>query len=211
MQKFEYPKQPIILLAKSQHYDTSKKYYLNINCFFNKKENKKQIENKIDIINCFQLHLKKEILEGIDWFCEACNSYQICEKQLSIYYLPIYLIIQIDRFAIKKSNVKSNIDNSVISIPINNLDLNNIDLTNEEEREFSKKEFEIYRDFLDENEWEKLSAEIMEKVRPLVEKKCIETENRNQLEDFIRGQIRRRVYAATDIKPVTMLHVCYLS
>ena len=123
MQKFEYPKQPIILLAKSQHYDTSKKYYLNINCFFNKKENKKQFENKIDIINCFQLHLKKEILEGIDWFCEACNSYQICEKQLSIYYLPIYLIIQIDRFAIKKSNVKSNIDNSVISIPINNLDL----------------------------------------------------------------------------------------
>ena len=65
-------------------------------------------------------------------------------------------------------------------------------------------------DILDSEEWEKLATEILEKVRPLVEKKCAETENKNQLEDFIRGQIRRRVYAATDIKPVTMLHVCYL-
>ena len=46
--------------------------------------------------------------------------------------------------------------------------------------------------------------------QPLAAKKCAETENRSQLEDFIRGQIRRRVYAATDIKPVTMLHISYL-
>ena len=123
MEKFEYPKQPIVFLAKSQHYNMNKSYYLNVNCFFNKKENKKQIESKLDLNSCFQLYLRKEILEGIDWFCEGCNSYQICEKQLSIYYLPIYLIIQIDRFAIKKLNNKSNVDNTFISIPINNLDL----------------------------------------------------------------------------------------
>lgn len=65
-------------------------------------------------------------------------------------------------------------------------------------------------DILEEEAWNKLSAEILEKVWPLVAKKCAESENKNQLEDFIRGQIRRRVYAATDIKPVTLLHVAYL-
>ena len=65
-------------------------------------------------------------------------------------------------------------------------------------------------DILEEEAWNKLAAEILEKVTPLAAQKCAETENRSQLEDFIRGQIRRRVYAATDIKPVTFLHMCYL-
>jgi mRNA degradation ribonuclease J1/J2 len=65
-------------------------------------------------------------------------------------------------------------------------------------------------DILEEEAWNALAAEILEKVTPLAAKKCAETENRSQLEDFIRGQIRRRVYAATDIKPVTFLHVSYL-
>ena len=65
-------------------------------------------------------------------------------------------------------------------------------------------------DILEEEAWNKLTTDILEKVWPLVARKCAETENKNQLEDFIRGQIRRRVYAATDIKPVTMLHVSYL-
>ena len=65
-------------------------------------------------------------------------------------------------------------------------------------------------DILEEDAWNALAAEILEKVTPLAAKKCAETENRSQLEDFIRGQIRRRVYAATDIKPVTFLQVSYL-
>lgn len=65
-------------------------------------------------------------------------------------------------------------------------------------------------DILEEEAWNKLTTDILEKVWSLVARKCAETENKNQLEDFIRGQIRRRVYAATDIKPVTMLHVSYL-
>jgi hypothetical protein len=63
---------------------------------------------------------------------------------------------------------------------------------------------------LEENAWNELAAEILEKVRPLAAKKCAETENRSQLADFIRGQIRRRVFGATDIKPVTFLQVSYL-
>ena len=62
-------------------------------------------------------------------------------------------------------------------------------------------------DILEENEWYILQEEILKAVRPLVEKKLTEYTHRNSVEDFIRGQIRRRVYSATDIKPVTMLHI----
>ncbi len=65
-------------------------------------------------------------------------------------------------------------------------------------------------DILEENEWNKLAEEILSKVRPLVETRVLETDNRSQIEDFIRGQIRRRVYAQTDIKPVTFLHTTFL-
>ncbi|MBO6290247.1 MAG: ribonuclease J [Alphaproteobacteria bacterium] len=65
-------------------------------------------------------------------------------------------------------------------------------------------------DILEEDDWLKLSEKILAEVRPLIEKK-LEVEARHPvLEDYIRGQIRRRVFAATDIKPVTLLNVCYL-
>ena len=65
-------------------------------------------------------------------------------------------------------------------------------------------------DILEEDDWNKLSTEIMEIVRPLIEKRAQVETHRPVLEDYIRGQIRRRVYAATDIKPVTFLHTFYM-
>ncbi|MBR2137293.1 MAG: ribonuclease J [Alphaproteobacteria bacterium] len=65
-------------------------------------------------------------------------------------------------------------------------------------------------DILNEEDWMNLIDEILQKVRPLISEKLLVTENRAQIEDFIRGQIRRRVFSATDIKPVTMLHIYYL-
>ena len=65
-------------------------------------------------------------------------------------------------------------------------------------------------DILEENDWDKLADEILATVKPLIEKKLLECENHTQIEDFIRGQIRRRVFAATEIKPVTLLHVAFL-
>lgn len=62
-------------------------------------------------------------------------------------------------------------------------------------------------DILEENEWLVLKEEIIKQVYPLVAKKLEENPNKNSLEDFIRGQIRRRVFSATGIKPVTMLFV----
>ncbi len=64
-------------------------------------------------------------------------------------------------------------------------------------------------DILEENDWQELSATIISEVWPLIERKLSETTNHSQIENYIRGQIRRRVYAATDVKPVTLLHVFY--
>ena len=47
----------------------------------------------------------------------------------------------------------------------------------------------------------------MKQVVPQIEQKLSERPNRNAAEDFIRGRIRRRIMSATDIKPVTTLHV----
>ena len=66
-------------------------------------------------------------------------------------------------------------------------------------------------DILEADEWQKLAAEILTEVRPLIEKRLTQEPQQNQLEDYIRGQIRRRVFQATDIKPVTMLYVTYLT
>ena len=62
-------------------------------------------------------------------------------------------------------------------------------------------------DILEANEWYVLHEEIMQKVRPLIERRLAEHPHRNAAEDYIRGQIRRRVFKAPTIKPVTMLQV----
>ena len=64
-------------------------------------------------------------------------------------------------------------------------------------------------DILEEKAWEELSSRIAEEVRPLIDKKLQESDNKSQIEDFIRGQIRRRVFQATEIKPVTFLQMFF--
>ena len=126
MNLFEYPKQPIILLARCKYYDPKKQIYSNMNSFPLDTPNKKNPENKLDIYDCFEIYTKKESLIDMEWPCESCNSNQIAEKQLLIYKPPLYLIIQFDRFSFRKSlSIFNNygIDDSLITFPINNLDL----------------------------------------------------------------------------------------
>jgi ribonuclease J len=66
-------------------------------------------------------------------------------------------------------------------------------------------------DILEESDWLKLSEEILTKVRPLVEEKLSSEKSPEKIEEFIRGQIRRRVFSATDIKPVTIIHTYFLN
>ena len=126
MNLFEYPKQPIMFIAKCKYYDTKTQIYSNMNCFPSENPNKKVPENKLDIYDCFELYTKKESIVGMDWFCESCNSLQVAQKQLLIYKPPLYLIIQFDRFSARKSvNYWNNygIDDSLIHFPINNLNI----------------------------------------------------------------------------------------
>ena len=61
-------------------------------------------------------------------------------------------------------------------------------------------------DILEENEWYILEQEILKEVTPLIEQKLQEHPHKVSLEDFIRGQIRKRILNKTDIKPVTFVH-----
>ena len=126
MNLFEYPKQPIFFLGKCKYYDLKKQYYSNMNSFPSEISTKKTTENKLDIYDCFELYTKKETISDMEWFCEACNNNQIPQKQLLIYKPPLYLIIQFDRFQVRKSISLWNnygFDDSLISFPINNFDI----------------------------------------------------------------------------------------
>ena len=63
-------------------------------------------------------------------------------------------------------------------------------------------------DILEEDVWQKLSEDIKQTVIPLINDKLKECRCINsQMTDFIKGHIRKRVLKATDIKPVTLLHI----
>ncbi len=63
-------------------------------------------------------------------------------------------------------------------------------------------------DILEEADWNNLVEEIKEIVIPLINTKLKECKCINsQVTDFIKGHIRKRVLKATDIKPVTFLHI----
>lgn len=62
-------------------------------------------------------------------------------------------------------------------------------------------------DILEQNEWQKLAANIHQEVIPLIEKKLTESGGlTNAAKDYSKAQIRRRVFNATNIKPVTFAH-----
>ncbi len=65
-------------------------------------------------------------------------------------------------------------------------------------------------DILEEDDWQKLSDEILKIVKIHLSEKLQTETNSEKIRDFIRGQIRKRVFAATDIKPVTLAHLCFL-
>ena len=65
-------------------------------------------------------------------------------------------------------------------------------------------------DILEEADWLKLAEDICQKVKKNLYDKLKEEDRPEKIEEFVRGQIRKRVLAATDIKPVTIVHMCFL-
>ena len=62
-------------------------------------------------------------------------------------------------------------------------------------------------DILPLEDFEKLACEIKEKVMPLIEEDIKKRGITNQTKDFIKSRVRKEVYKATDMKPVTFLHI----
>jgi len=62
-------------------------------------------------------------------------------------------------------------------------------------------------DILEEQEWEKLAQETKEKVFHVLDKEIQEKGLTSSVKDQIKARIRKEIFKATDIKPVTILHI----
>jgi len=65
-------------------------------------------------------------------------------------------------------------------------------------------------DILPEEDWAILEQEICTKVRKLAKHRLKATEKREVIEEFFRTQVRKKITAVTDIRPVPFLHITYL-
>ena len=62
-------------------------------------------------------------------------------------------------------------------------------------------------DILPEDDWTALSERIIEELSPIIDEKIHAIGELNQqIKDFIRARIRRRVENVTSVKPVTVAH-----
>lgn len=77
--------------------------------------------------DCFKLFCEEEYLNLNNlWYCNKCKKHNIAKKQIILYKLPIYLIIQFKKFKnnngmFSSSNEKKE---AFIEYPVNNLNLN---------------------------------------------------------------------------------------
>ncbi len=62
-------------------------------------------------------------------------------------------------------------------------------------------------DILEEDKWKLLEEELITDITPLIEQHLENYQSKTSTEDFIRGQVRRRILKRTDIKPVAFTHI----
>ena len=86
---------PLILFAKSDLYDHYKYIYKGLNLFFGENNQIKTTENisLYDSLDCF---IKPKIISKENWLCNHCKS-NLCKRNMSLYKLPYYLIIQLKK------------------------------------------------------------------------------------------------------------------
>ena len=112
-------------------------YKININKSLKIKDN---FENGIYFLNdCLNFFCEEEMLNKENmWYCNNCKKHNIAKKQIKLYKMPKYLIIQLKKFE-NKVNFFNNIDEKkkdvFIKYPINNLDLSDF-IDNEEQKKY---------------------------------------------------------------------------
>ncbi len=116
---------PIVLLARSNYFDKTKKVYDD----FNFEENYLINKHK-NIYDSFNIFGKSECLgENNLLFCSNCKQNTIINKSIRVFKPPKYLIIQLKRFKKKSENffnfLETNKNDTFVSFPTKNLDLTN--------------------------------------------------------------------------------------
>ena len=128
---FKNFKKPIILLAVSECYNLNGegKVYLESSLFPNDSSENGGNSGNILLKDTLDLFGKDDNLQDDNmWYCSKCQKHQISKQKLQIYKSPIYLIIQLKRFNIKKNYENSSSfsgvkNNTFVTYPINDLDL----------------------------------------------------------------------------------------
>ena len=115
---------------------TSKKKVLNR--FMRINEN---LENGIYFLNdCLKFFCEEELLNNENmWYCNKCKKHKKAKKQIKLYKMPKYLIIQLKKFENKVgffNNINEKKKEVFIKYPINNLDLSDF-IENEEQKKYN--------------------------------------------------------------------------
>ena len=103
-----------------------------------------KINNGLFFLNdCLKLFCEEELLNSDNmWYCNNCKKHKTAKKQIRLFKLPQYLIIQLKKFKnnsgfFYSSNEKKDI---FIKYPLNNLDLNKY----VEDKEGNKQKYDLY-------------------------------------------------------------------
>ena len=130
---FRIFKSPLILVATSECYDLSGNglIYLESNLFIHSDPdtNVGKYTKSIKLKDCLDLYGNDIDLKDDDmWYCSKCTKHQISKQKLQIYKSPLYLIIQIKRFNVKKnmgygSTFTGEKNETFVSYPVNDFNL----------------------------------------------------------------------------------------
>ena len=126
-------KSPLILVATSNCYNLSGDglVYLESDLFIHNDPdtNVGKYTKSIKLKDCLDLYGENIDLKDDDmWYCSRCKQHQISKQKLQIYKSPLYLIIQIKRFNVKKnmgygSTFSGEKNDTFVSYPVNDFNL----------------------------------------------------------------------------------------
>ena len=162
----------------------------------------------------FPVHGDKRFIREHKRFALACGVKDVCSgKNGDIFFLSDGQIEKTEEFAADIIGVDRgrsvSLNSSLIQLRKRIAYNCSMFISAVVSKELELKDLQITSvDILEEDAWQNLAEEIKPAVIPLINTKLKECKRINsQVTDFIKGSIRKRVLKATDIKPVTILHI----
>lgn len=101
---------------------------------------KNNLENGLFFLNdCLKFFCEEELLNTENlWYCNKCKKHQKAKKQIKLFKMPKYLIIQLKKFEGKANffnYMSGRKKDDFVKFPINNLDLSDF-IENEDEKKY---------------------------------------------------------------------------